>query len=157
MSATLADRRAAIGETVSQTLGDTWHQGAGLVHGVAEATADRAGDAGHVVGAVAERAASIAGEIGRVAGERVAAAASGLRDTATDVTGRKRHRRQHRAVVMRRGLVAVGVLATIGLLVLAARRARQPWAEEANAKLEPDDPRVDSASTRSNRDYAAAT
>lgn len=154
MSAALAQRRAAVGDT----LGDRWHQGTGLMHDVAEATADRASDAGHAVGAVAERAATIAGELGRVAGERAAAAASGLRETASDITGRKRQRRRRRAIVMRRGLVVVGVVATIGLLVLAARRARQPWAEEANAELEPGDPRAEGgAASRSNRHYAAAT
>lgn len=154
MSVSIAQRRDHLG----QALGDSWQHGAGVVHDVAEVTADRASDAGHAVGAVAERAVSIAGEIGRAAGQRAAAAASGLRESATDITGRKRHRRRRQAIMMRRGLVIVGVIATVGLLVLAARRARQPWAEEANAELEPGDPRADArTNARSNRHFAAAT
>lgn len=162
MSGALAERRAAIGDHLGQShlgqsLGDTWHQGTGLIHEVAEATAERAGDAGHAVGAVAERAASIAGELGRAAAQRAAAAATGLRESATDITGRERQRRRRQAIVVRRGLVVLGVVATIGLLALAARRARTPWAEEANAELEPGDPRAEAANGRRNRQYAAAT
>lgn len=157
MSVVSAHRRPGLGD-LSHVLGDAWHTGTDLAHDVAEVTVDAAGDAGHAVGVAAERAASIAGELGRAAGHRAAAAASGLRESATDLTGRKRHRRQRQAIAMRRGLVILGVLATIGLLAIAARRARQPWAEETNADLEPGDPRSDpSGNSRSNRHYAAAT
>jgi hypothetical protein len=159
VSSAIAHRGAALGDHVTHALGDVWHSGTGLVHDVADATTERASDAGHAVGSVAERAISVAGELGRVAGHRAAAAAGGLRDTATDITGRKRHRRQRQAIMMRRGLVIAGVLATLGLLALAARRARQPWADEANRELEPGDPRADAKpnSSRNSRHYAAAT
>lgn len=156
MSRTIARRRATIGDHVSHALGNAWHTGADLAHDVAEVTTDRASDAGHAVGSVAERAITVASELGRVAGHHAVAAAEGLRDTATDITGRKRQRRQRQAIMVRRGLLIAGLLVTLGLLAFAARRARQPWAEEANADLEP---RADAASnsSRNSRHYAAAT
>ena len=162
MSAALAHRRSGLSDQVSHALGDAWHSSTGLAHDVAEVTADRASDATHAVGAVAERAASlateIASELSRAASQRAAAAASGLRESAADITGRKRQRRRRQAIVMRRGLVIAGVIATIGLLALAARRARQPWADEAKSGLEPGDPRADpNTNSRSSRHYAAAT
>jgi hypothetical protein len=159
VSNAIAHRRAAIGDQVSHALGNAWHTGTGFAHDVAETTTDRASDAGHAVGSVAERAIAVASELGRAAGHHAAAAAEGLRETATDITGHKRQRRRRQAIMMRRGLVIAGVLATLGLLALAARRARQPWAEEVNADLEPGDPRDDakSNSSRNSRHYAAAT
>ena len=159
MSNAVAHRRAAIGDQVGHVLGSAWHTGAELAHEVADVTTDRASEAGHAVGSVAERAMSVAGEFGRVAGQRAAAAAGGLLDTATDITGRKRQRRQRQATMVRRGLLIAGVVVTLGLLAYAARRARQPWAEEANAELEPGDPRADAKanSSRNGRHYAAAT
>ena len=159
MSSALAHRGAALGDQVTHALGDVWHSSTGLVHDVAEATTERATEAGHAVGSVAERAITVAAELGRVAGHRAAVAAGGLRETATDLAGHKRQRRQRQATLVRRGLLIAGILATLGLLALAARRARQPWAEEANADLEPGDPRADAKSNSSGnaRPYAAAT
>lgn len=160
MSTATTHRLGDIGETVGHAIGDAWSAGSGLAHELAdvttefaEATAERASGAGHLVGAAADRAASVAGELGH----RAAAAASGLRELADDATGRTHHRRGRRRLNVRRALVVIGIVATIALVVAAARLARQPWADEVESDLEPGDPRADRATTRSSRHFAAAT
>lgn len=160
MSATLVQRSRGAVDTVGHAIGDVLHAGAALAQNVAEATADRASDAGHLVGsaghlvgAVAERAATVASDAGRSAGHRVASTAGDLRDAALDRTGRSRRRRR---ITVRRTILMVGIAATLGLLVLAARRARTPWAEQANAELDANDPRRDADAGAAARQYASA-